>query len=79
MAELYDQNLVQWLQDSGEYIGRVRPADERTAWIMFLLEQVEPFLSAEENTALLSEVQAMIQERLGRMSNQSPGDRGGFG
>lgn len=26
--KLYDQNLTQWLQLSGEYIGRVRPADE---------------------------------------------------
>ena len=64
MAELYDQNLVQWLQFSGEYIGRVRPADERTAWIMFLLDQVQPFLTAKEYSALLSEVQASIQDRL---------------
>jgi hypothetical protein len=64
MAELYDQNLVQWLQLSGEYIGRVRPADERTAWIMFLLDQVQPFLTPEENSALLSEVQTSIQDRL---------------
>lgn len=64
MAELYDQNLVQWLQLSGEYIGRVRPADERTAWVMFLLEQVEPFVSQEEFATLLTEVQTSIQDRL---------------
>ena len=47
MANLYDPDLTQWLQLSGEYIANVRPAEERSQWVMFLLDEVKAFLSAE--------------------------------
>lgn len=61
MSKLYDPDLTQWLQLSGEYIGRVRPADERVDWILFLFEQIKPFVSAEEYQALLDSVQTALQ------------------
>ncbi|HHY57996.1 MAG TPA: hypothetical protein GYA08_21475 [Chloroflexi bacterium] len=61
MSNLYDPDLTQWLQLSGEYIGRVRPAAERVEWILFFFEQIKPFVSAEEYRALLDAVQAALQ------------------
>jgi hypothetical protein len=69
MANLYDPDLTQWLQLSGEYIGRVRPAGERSAWILFLFEQIKPFLSSEEYQALVSEVGQTLE----RQSHQPGG------
>ncbi len=63
MANLYDPDLTQWLQLSGEYIGHVRPAGERSAWVMFLFEQIKPFLSAEEYQALVSEVGQALERQ----------------
>lgn len=60
MSTLYDPDLTQWLQRSGEYIGRVRPVDERTRWVMFLFEQIKPFLAPEEYQAFLASVQEAI-------------------
>ena len=64
MKELYDPELTQWLQHSGEYIGRLRPAEERTGWILFLVEEVHNFLEPDEYVALLRDLQKAIGERL---------------
>lgn len=61
MSKLYDPDLTSWLQLSGEYIGRVRPAAERVEWIIFFFEQIKPFLSKEEYQALLDAVQTAFQ------------------
>ncbi len=60
---LYDQNLTQWLQMSGEYIGRVRPSDERVAWLLFLLDEIRQFAPPAEYAAFLGELQQAIGER----------------
>jgi hypothetical protein len=60
---LYDQNLTQWLQLSGEYIGRVRPSDERVAWMQFLLDEIRQFVPPAEYDRFLSELQLAIAER----------------
>jgi hypothetical protein len=62
-AALYDQNLTQWLQLSGEYIGRVRPSDERVAWMQFLLDEIRQFVPPAEYDRFLSELQLAIAER----------------
>jgi hypothetical protein len=61
---LYDQNLTQWLQMSGEYIGRVRPSDERVAWLLFLLDEIRQFVPPAEYNTFVSELQQAIGERL---------------
>ena len=61
MSTLYDPDLTQWLQLSGEYIGRVRPANERVDWLLFLFEQIKPFLSEAEYQELLAQVQQALQ------------------
>jgi hypothetical protein len=61
--KLYDQNLTQWLQLSGEYIGRVRPADERVAWMEFLLDEIRPFVPPAEYDQFLGELGAAIGQR----------------
>lgn len=69
MTQLYDPDLIQWLQNSGEYIGRIRPADERAAWILLLIDEVRAFLTPEEYTELLDELAraiAMRQQTQGR-------------
>ncbi len=60
---LYDQNLTQWLQLSGEYIGRVRPSDERVAWMEFLLDEIRQFVAPAEYDQFLGELQAAIGKR----------------
>jgi hypothetical protein len=61
--KLYDQNLTQWLQLSGEYIGRVRPSDERVAWMEFLLDEIRQFVPPAEYAGFLEELQAAIAKR----------------
>jgi hypothetical protein len=61
--KLYDQNLTQWLQLSGEYIGRVRPSDERVAWMEFLLDEIRPFVPPAEYDQFLGELQTAIGKR----------------
>ncbi len=63
MTQLYDPDLTQWLQHSGEYIGRLRPAEERADWILFLVDEVKAFLAPEEFAGLLAELQAGIATR----------------
>jgi hypothetical protein len=60
---LYDQNLTQWLQLSGEYIGRVRPSEERVAWMKFLLDEIRQFVPPAEYESFLGELQLAIAER----------------
>jgi hypothetical protein len=65
---LYDQNLVQWLQLSGEYIIGNRPLQERTDWVLFLLDQMKPFLSEVEYRDLLIQLNQAISQRLTELS-----------
>ena len=67
MTQQYDNQLIQWLQLSGEYIGGQHAADDRASWILFLLEQVKPFVSPEEYNALLNEVQQRIVAELAKV------------
>jgi hypothetical protein len=66
MTQQYDNQLIQWLQLSGEYIGGSHTAEDRAGWILFLLEQVKPFVTAEEYNALLNELQQRIAAELGK-------------
>lgn len=66
MTQQYDNQLIQWLQLSGEYIGGRHDAEDRAGWIMFLLEQVKPFVPQEEYNALLNDVQQRIASELAR-------------
>lgn len=64
MSELYDPNLVQWLQLSGEHIVKLRPLEERAQWVEFLIKEIEAMLPADEATAVLVELQGDITYRL---------------
>jgi len=64
MSQLYDPDLTQWLQLSGEYIAQVRPAEERSEWVMFLLAEIKVLLPEDEYATLLKEVQGAIQSSL---------------
>jgi hypothetical protein len=64
MSNLYDPDLTQWLQLSGEYIARVRPAEERTDWIRFLLAEIKAQLPPEEYCDLLRKLDASIRSDL---------------
>ena len=69
MSQLYDPDLTQWLQLSGEYIAKVRPAEERIDWIMFLLAEIKAFLSADEYAALLSGFQSAVDSEMNKSEN----------
>ena len=62
--ELYDTNLMQWLQLSGEHIVQIRPAHERVLWVEFLIKEVESLLPPKDTVALLTELQGAIGHRL---------------
>ena len=64
MADLYDPDLTQWLQNSGEYIGHIRPANERSDWVLFLIDETKPFLTPAEYRSLLEELQRDLDARL---------------
>ena len=64
MAELYDPDLTQWLQLSGQNIVQNRPAEERIPWILFLLDEMNAFLTPAEQAALLVDLQDELQARL---------------
>lgn len=63
----YEPDLIQWLQLSGEYIGRMDDKPQtRPDWILFLVDEVKGFISPEEYEALLerllSSVTSLIDE-----------------
>lgn len=60
---LYDPDLTQWLQLAGEYIGHVRPADERVGWVMFLFDQVKPFMPEGEYREFVAAVAQALHDR----------------
>lgn len=51
----YEPDLIQWLQLSGEYIGRMddHPLTDKADWILFLVDEVKGFVSTEEYLAIL--------------------------
>ena len=57
----YEKDLVQWLQLSGEYIGRMDDhPDNRPDWILFLVDEVKGFISADEYAALLAQLSSAV-------------------
>ena len=71
MSQLYDPDLTQWLQLSGEYIGHLRPAEERADWILFLTDEVKAFLPPDEYSAFLREVHNKIDAQLTALEETS--------
>ena len=63
MSALYDVELTPLLQNAGEYIVRLRPAEERIDWMIFLVDQIQPFLSAEEFDSFLHDLQRAVAAR----------------
>ena len=65
MSELYDAEVTPLLQNAGEYIGRGVPADQRVEWMLFLFDQIKPFLTEAEFAAFVAE----LREALGRRAS----------
>jgi hypothetical protein len=63
MSELYDVEVTPLLQNAGEYIGRGVPAEQRVAWMLFLLDQIKPFLTDAEFAAFVAELSAALDRR----------------
>ena len=68
MSQLYDPDLTQWLQLSGEYIAGVRPVDERADWVLFLLAEIKAQLPQEEYVELLGELATTIRSNLDKLN-----------
>jgi hypothetical protein len=66
----YEKDLIQWLQLSGETIGRMDDHPQlRADWILFLVDEVKEFLSAEEYQEMLAQLNdalVALQEDAGR-------------
>ena len=60
MSELYDAEVTPLLQNAGEYIARLRPANERVAWVMFLVDQIKPFLTEDEFDEFLRDLRTAV-------------------
>lgn len=57
----YDSDLIQWLQLSGEIIGRMDDhAESRADWILFLIDEVKGFIAADEYAAMLAQLDDAI-------------------
>ena len=67
---MYDPDLTQWLQLSGQNIVQNRPAAERIPWVLFLLDEMKAFLTPDEYSALLSGLQDALQARLDESADQ---------
>ncbi len=53
----YEPDLIQWLQLSGEVIGNMDDHPQlRADWILFLVDEVKGFVSAEEYQAILEKL-----------------------
>lgn len=63
MSDLYDVEVTPLLQNAGEYIGRGVPADTRVEWMMFLLDQIKPFLTEVEFAAFVAELREALAKR----------------
>lgn len=59
----YDHVITENLQTSAELILQ-KPQEEWSAWVQFLLTELESNLEAEQTTALLQDVQSLIGQRL---------------
>ena len=63
MSQLYDVEVTPLLQNAGEYIGRGVPADKRIDWMMFLIDQIQPFLTEAEFAAFMRDLREALARR----------------
>lgn len=57
----YEPDLIQLLQLSGETIGRMDDhSDARADWILFLVDEVKGFISADQYTAMLEQLSSAV-------------------
>jgi len=64
VSELYDVEVTPLLQNAGEYIGRGVSADTRVEWMMFLIDQIKPFLTEAEFADFVREFRAALDRRV---------------
>ena len=63
----YEADLIQWLQLSGEYIGRMDDHSEtRADWILFLVDEVKGFITAAEYAAMLEQLDSSVTDLLAK-------------
>jgi len=56
----YDNDLIQALQLSGEYIGRSDQPEKRAAWILFLIDEIKGLVSGDEYEAMLNQLESKV-------------------
>jgi hypothetical protein len=62
----YDSDLIQLLQLSGEYIGRLDDhSRQRADWILFLVDEIKGFISADEYAAMLAQLTSSLSDKSG--------------
>lgn len=59
----YDHVLTENLQTSAEFI-LMKPQEEWSGWVKFLLTELDSHLEPEATTKLLQDVQALVANRL---------------
>jgi hypothetical protein len=60
----YDSAITGHLQTSAELIVLKQSAEEQTAWVRFLLTELEPLLPKQTYTDLLTDIHEQIAARL---------------
>lgn len=64
MTQLYDVELTPLIQNVGEYVGRAVAPETRVEWMMFLIDEIKPFLGEEEFAAFVRDLRAALGERV---------------
>lgn len=56
----YDNDLIQALQLSGEYIGRSDHPETHADWVLFLIDEIKGLVSEDEYAAMLGQLKSKI-------------------
>jgi len=56
----YDNDLIQALQLSGEYIGRSDKPEQRADWILFLIDEIKGLSPDDEYAAMLNQLNSKV-------------------
>ena len=57
----YDNDLIQTLQLSGEYIGRSDHPEKYAQWVLFLIDEVKGFISDDEYKAMVNQLSVNLE------------------
>ncbi len=58
----YDNDLIQTLQLSGEYIGQSDHPENHADWVLFLVDEIKSQVKEEEYAAMLQKLNSSVSK-----------------